>query len=101
MYAVVRMNSFDAGKLGALGERLDQFNEIHAAQPGYLGSMVVDLQASGSLVINLWLSEKHATDALSVLAPEAARLLTPLMSAPSKFIGAGTVIATDLNFPLA
>jgi hypothetical protein len=33
---------------------------------------------------------------LSVVGPEVGRLLEPLMSHPSEFVGAGTVISTDL-----
>jgi hypothetical protein len=96
MYAVARLNSFDLTKLAAAGDQLEQFNEVHRAQPGYVGTVVVDLQADRRLVLNLWESEEHCAAALSVLGPEVGRVLNPLMSAPSELVGAGTVIATDL-----
>lgn len=96
MYAVVRLNSFDPEKLAASGDSLEQFDKTHRAQPGYLGTVVVDLQSGRRLAFNLWESQEHSTSALSVLAPEVARLVSPLMSSPSELIGVGTVITTDL-----
>jgi hypothetical protein len=43
MYAVLRLNSFDPAKLAASREQLEEFDRVHAAQPGYVGSVVVDL----------------------------------------------------------
>lgn len=96
MYAVVRLNSFEANKLAGSADSLKQFDEAHAAQPGYVGSIVVDLQDGRRLVLNLWDSEAHSAAALSVLGPEAARVLNPLMSKPSELIATGPVISTDL-----
>jgi hypothetical protein len=95
MYAVVRLNSFDLKKL-ANSPALEQFDQIHLAQPGYVGNIVVDLQGGRRLVLNLWESEEHSAAALSVVGPEVGRLLEPLMSHPSELVGAGTVISTDL-----
>jgi hypothetical protein len=47
-------------------------------------------------VLNLWESEAHGAAALSVLGPEAARVLNQLMSKPSELIATGPVISTDL-----
>ncbi len=96
MYAVVRLNSFDANKLAAAGDRLKEFDRAHAAQPGYVGSVVVDLYAGRRLVLNLWQSEEHSAAALSVLGPEVGRVLNPLMSHPSELVGAGEVVSSDL-----
>jgi hypothetical protein len=53
MYAVLRLNSFDPAKLAASGERLEEFDRVHAAQPGYVGSVVVDLGESRRFALNL------------------------------------------------
>lgn len=95
MYAIVRLNTFDPDKLAAASDNLQQFDETHAAQPGYLGSVVIDLQAGRRLALNLWESEQHATAALSVLGPEVRRFLNPLMTNPSELLGAGAVISTS------
>jgi hypothetical protein len=97
MYAVVRLNTFEPNKLAGSADSLRQFDEAHAAQPGYAGNIVVDLQDGRRLVINLWGSEAHSAAALSVLGPEAARILSPLMSKPSELLAAGPVISIDLT----
>jgi hypothetical protein len=95
MYAVVRLNSFDPIRL-ADSPALEQFDQIHRAQPGYVGTITVDLRSGRHLVLNLWESEEHSAAALSVVGPAVGRLLEPLMSRASEFVGAGTVISTDL-----
>lgn len=95
MYAVLRINSFDLGKLASSSQTLDAFDKVHSAQPGYVGSVVVDLGHGRRFALNLWQSQQHSLAALSVLGPEVERLLGPLMSGPSEFIGAGTVISSD------
>jgi hypothetical protein len=97
MYAVVRLNSYDPNKLAFAADRLEQFDKTHAAQPGYLGTVVVDAQTDRRLVLNLWESQEHSAAALSVLGPEVARVLNPLMSNPSQLVGVGPVIFTDLT----
>jgi len=97
MYAVVRLNSYDPDKLADAADRLDQFDKLHAAQPGYVGTVVVDVQTGRRLVLNLWKSEEHSAAALSVLGPEVGRVLNPLMSNPSELVGVGTVIFNDLT----
>lgn len=97
MYAVLRLNSFDPDKLVASGQGLEQFDEVHAAQAGYVGSVVVDIGGGGRhFALNLWESAEHSAAALFVLGPEIGRLLDPLMAKPSELIGAGTVISSDL-----
>jgi hypothetical protein len=96
MYAIARINSFDEARLAAADESLSGFDKLHAAQPGFLGSVVVDLTNGRRLVVNLWQSEKQATAGLSVLRPEVERVLVPLMTGPSQLVGAGPVISTDL-----
>jgi hypothetical protein len=110
MFAVLRLNSFDPDKLAASGERLEEFDKVHAAQPGHIGSVVVDVGKGRRFVLNLWESKEHSAAALSVLweskehsaaafsvlGPEVGRLLSPLMSSPSEFVGVGNVISSDL-----
>jgi hypothetical protein len=96
MFAVLRVNTFDPDKLWASEDLIAEFDRIHAAQPGYVGSVVVDLGRGRRFALNLWDSIEHSQAALSVLGPEVNRLLGPLMAAPSEFIGAGEVIASDL-----
>jgi len=71
MYAIVRLNSFDPIKLDA-SPALEQFDQIHRSQPGYVGTMVVDLQAGRRLVLNLWESEEPARQRCSSSGPRSA-----------------------------
>jgi hypothetical protein len=96
MYAVLRLNSFDPAQLVVSADRMEEFDAIHAAQPGFIGSVVVDLGAGRRFALNLWETEQHSTAALQVLGPEVGRLLGPLMAAPSQLIGAGPVLSSDL-----
>ena len=96
MFAIVRLNSFDPVKLAA-STALEEFDQIHRSQPGYIGSVLIDLKEGRRLVVNLWESEEHSAAALSVVGPEVGRLLEPLMSQPSELVGAGPVLSTDLG----
>lgn len=96
MYAVLRINTFDTAKLAASTAQLEEFDRIHASQPGYAGNITVDLGGGRRMVVNLWKSEEDGQAAFAHLRPEVDRLLTPLMSAASEFLGAGPVVAVDL-----
>ncbi len=97
MFAVLRVNTFDPDRLSASKDFIAEFDRIHAAQSGYVGSVVVELGRGREFALNLWDSIEHSQAALSVLGPEVNRLLRPLMVAPSEFIGAGEVISSDLT----
>ncbi|WP_369046034.1 hypothetical protein [Sinomonas sp. P10A9] len=89
------MNTFDPAKLGAAQDDLREFNRIHAAQAGFIGSITVDLGGGREFVMNVWQSAEDADAGMSVLGPHVGRLLSPLMAAASEFIGAGPVVDTD------
>lgn len=92
MYAVVRLNTWDDAKRTEAVDDIAEFDRIHAEQPGFLGSLVVDLGAGRNAIVNLWNSEEQATAALPVVGPVVGRLLEPLMAEPSQLIGTGEVI---------
>ncbi len=96
-HAVVRLNTVNPRALAAVRDSLREFDRTHAAQPGYLGSLVIDLGSGRQLVVNLWASRQHADTALATLGPEVGRILTPLMTGPSVLIGAGSVLSADLH----
>ncbi len=93
MYAVLRINHFDPERLADAGDRVAEFDRLHAAQPGFVGAIVVDLGEGRRFSVNLWESEEHGRAALPVLVPVVDRLLGPLMSGPSEFVGSGPVVA--------
>lgn len=92
MYAVVRVNTWDNAKRAAAAGDVAEFDRIHTEQPGFLGSLVVDLGDGCNAILNFWKSQEHATAALPVVGAAVRRLLEPLMAEPSQLIGAGDVI---------
>ncbi|MFD4422000.1 hypothetical protein ACFWN7_10925 [Agromyces sp. NPDC058484] len=92
MYAVVRLNTWDVAKRAAAADDVAEFDRIHAEQPGFIGSLVVDVGTGRNAIVNLWVSEEDATEALPVVGPAVGRLLQPLMAEPSQLIGTGEVI---------
>ncbi len=97
MYAIVRENTFDTAKLAQGANAMAEFQELHAQQPGYTGTIVVDAGDGRQLSINLWESEEHASAALPAMVPAVRRLVEPMMAAPSRAVGAGPVVLTDVT----
>jgi hypothetical protein len=96
MYSVIRENFYDPNKLERAGKEMQEFQSIHAAQPGYRGNIVVDLGKGHMLVVTLWESESLAHSARAALEPVIQRLLVPLMTKPSHLLGAGKVVLNDV-----
>jgi hypothetical protein len=92
MYAVVRLNRFDVDRLAAASEDVAEFDRIHAEQPGFLGSLVVDIGDGGQATVNLWESEEQARAALPAIGPVVEQLLTGLMAESSQLLGTGEVV---------
>src|SRR5690242_8700518 len=99
MYAIVRESTYDTKALKGGKHRLDEFQALHEKQPGYAGTVVVELSAGRWLTVNLWKREEDARAALPVMVPVVERLLEPMMTQPSEVIGAGPVVLTDLTKP--
>jgi len=99
MHAIARINTFDQTRFRQATDELVAFQKNHASQPGYAGSLTIDIGNGRQLVVNLWETEAQATAALGAIGPEVRRVLEPLMRAPSELIGAGPVLAFDLLRP--
>lgn len=97
MYAIVRANTYDPARLAQGRDQLAEFQELHARQPGYRGTLVVDAGDGRWLAVNLWETQEDANAALPALIPVVQRLLEPMMAAPSELIGTGPVVLTDLT----
>ena len=97
MYAIIRKNTYDPGKLEYAGPALAQFQALHAAQPGYAGTIEVDTGAGHRIIVNLWHTEQDARAGMAALVPHVQRLLGPLMVGPSQLIGVGEANASDLT----
>lgn len=96
MYAIVRKNTFDPAKLAQAEKQLAEFQELHAQQPGYSGTIVIDAGEGRQLSVNLWDTAEHASAALPAMVPVVHRLIEPIMAGPSRPVGAGPVVLTDL-----
>jgi hypothetical protein len=59
MYAIIRKNTYDPGKLARAGPALAEFQALHAAQPGYAGSIDVDTGHGHRIIVNLWHTEQR------------------------------------------
>jgi hypothetical protein len=99
MYAILRLNTYDSEALAAAGDQVREFDRLHAEQPGSVGSAAVDLGEGRRFVLNLWDSREASQAGQRVLVPQLQRLLVPLMSAPSQFIGAGPVVTWQMGSP--
>jgi hypothetical protein len=97
VYAVIRETVYDTERLANHSRELDEFQTLHAAQPGYQGNIVVDTRDGRRITVTLWASEAHSTAARRALEPEVRRLLAPLMATPSRIIGVGLVVTADVT----
>jgi hypothetical protein len=97
MYAVVRDNTFDLEKLEQGSGNVAEFQNAHAARPGYRGSIVVDVGAGRQITLTLWNSREEAEAARVALGPVIQRALVPLMAKPSTLVGLGDIIFDDLS----
>ena len=97
MYAIVRENTYDPAKRAQSRQQFAEFQALHARQPGYRGTIVVNAGNGRELTVNLWETEEDATSALPVMAPEVRQLIEPMLASPSQLIGTGPVVLTDLT----
>jgi hypothetical protein len=95
-FAIVRVSTFDeAGLLRAVGA-VDEFQRLHASQPGYAGTMTVDLGSGRRLAVNLWKSEEYADASRENLRNAIDGLLGDVMT-DSSLIGTGPVLEMDIR----
>jgi hypothetical protein len=99
MYAILRVNTYDQDELASAADRMAEFDRLHAAQPGAQGSIGVDLGEGRRFVLNLWDDVEASRAGQRVLVPHLQRLLVPLMSGPSQFLGAGPVVTWQMASP--
>lgn len=96
MYAIVREQRFDPGRLAEAKEALDEFEAMHAEHPGYAGFVAVDVGDARQITITLWESKEHAEAGRVALGPRVQHRLEPLLTEPSALLGVGEVAAGDL-----
>ncbi len=99
MYVVVRDLRYDPLKLSSASGQMAEFQQLHASQPGYLGSLTVDAGEGRRIVVNVWETEVEAFAGREALEPAVRRLIEPLLTAPAALLGAGPVVDNDLFKP--
>ncbi len=99
MYVVVRELRYDPAKLSSAAGQLAEFQELHASQPGYLGSLSVEAGDGRRIVVNVWETEAQAFAGREALEPAVHRLIEPFLMAPAALLGAGPVVDNDLIQP--
>jgi hypothetical protein len=101
VYAIVRKNTYDPAKLDSGREQLAKFDELHAQQPGFRGTITVDVGDTSKVLINLWDSREAAKAGLTQMRPLAESLLQPLLPTESVLIGEGNVVDEEVFATLA
>ncbi len=94
MYAIVRHYPYDTTKRGGQDRALAEVQALHASQPGYAGSLVID-DGHRLIAVNLWDTEQAAAAGRVAIGPQVQHLLEPLMAGPSELIAAGEVLASE------
>lgn len=94
-YAVVRRTHYDPATI-AESAALAEFQRIHAAQPGYQGSVLIDAGEGARVTVTLWQSQQHAAAGRAALEPTIRRLLDPLMTEPAELVALGPLLSGDL-----
>ena len=93
MYAVIR----ESAPPGAMTEQLragqTEFAALRAGQPGFVGSLTVDLGDGKWALMTLWESQQAAEAGRGVLEPQATRLTGRSV----RIVYQGEVVADDLT----
>ena len=96
MYAVFRETHYAADQEVVTKPEYQEFNVVHAKQPGYLGTIVADAGDGKLLTVTLWATAENMVAARDALGAVVARTLNPLMTAPAVLLGTGRVVVNDL-----
>ena len=102
MYAIIRQHAYrvPAGREASRAfaqaqlQAQAQARALHAAQPGYAGSIVVD-DGHQLTTVNLWQTEQDAAAGRAAIGAQVQGLLEPLMATPSRIVATGPVLASD------
>jgi hypothetical protein len=96
MYAVFRETRYAPDREVVSTPEYQEFNAVHAAQPGYRGTVVADVGDGRLLTVTLWATAEAMAAAREALGPVVGRMLDPLMVAPAVLLGTGRVVVNDL-----
>lgn len=97
MHAVFRKTYYPPHLAIQETEAFKEFQEKHARQAGYMGTIVSQVDKDRYLTVTLWETKEDMDNARKALGPVVAKLLDPIMTAPAKLLGMGPVVVNDLN----
>jgi hypothetical protein len=97
MYAVVRETTYPVDKALADRPEFTAFQDAHAAQPGYRGTVVTHVGNGQHVTVTLWDTAEHMAAARDAIGPAVKTLIEPLMLAPAKLVGTGEVAYIDIG----
>lgn len=100
MYAVVRETTYPVDTPLAARPEFTAFQDAHAAQPGYRGTIVTHLGNGLHVTVTLWDTAEQMDAARHAIGPAVKTLIEPLMAHPTRLLGTGEVAYSDLNADL-
>ena len=71
-----------------VSESLRKFNEVHWQQPGFLGSLSVEIDHGEAVIVNFWSDRQSAEAALPRMVPVVERLWSRYSQASPSFLEA-------------
>lgn len=97
MYVVIREVTVRPGDEEQYRAARVDFNAIHRGYAGYRGSVTFDAGEGRRLSVNLWADEQAYQAALPAMLAQAAQLMGPHLTGPSRVLYQGDVVADDLT----
>jgi hypothetical protein len=97
MYALIRESTIRPGAEEQFLAARSEFNTLHSEYAGYCGSVTFDAGDGKRLSVVLWADENAYQTALPNMLVQAAELMGPHLTAPSRVVFQGEVVSDDLT----
>jgi heme-degrading monooxygenase HmoA len=97
MYALVREATLRPDAQEPYLAARAEFDAFHAQLEGFHGSVVLDAGEGRRITVALWESEQAYQAATPAMGAQAERLVNPYLTAPSRVIYQGPVVADHLT----
>ena len=99
MHGVVRETTYDPSTPLQERPEFQEFQEAHASQPGYRGTLVVEAGNGRYFTVTLWEGADEMADGRKAMTPIVERLLNPIFTSPPRLLGMGEVVVDDVIQP--
>lgn len=97
MYAVFRETYYPPDMEVQETKEFKRFQDKHAEQPGYRGTIVTNVDEGRYLTVTLWETKEDMDNARKALGQVVMEILNPVMAFPAKLLGTGPVVVNDLK----